>query len=55
MVASQPLKIQDSYNVRKLQELPEHLVRAEMVTEVQEVMFYSLEWLMAKLKGTSFL
>ena len=53
VAAPQPLKFGTHYNLRKLMELPIHLVRAKM-DEIKTHVLCNVEWLMAKFSATSF-
>ena len=53
-VTPQPIKMKDQYNIRKLEELPMHLVRADMFTEFNDSIMMNLEWHLAKSKAFSF-
>ncbi|KAL8572753.1 hypothetical protein ACOMHN_030335 [Nucella lapillus] len=41
------------YNLRKIHELPFHLVHAQQMSELKTVALLNLEWILAKLCGTS--
>ena len=53
---SQPLVFDDDkkrFNLRKLSELPYHLVNAKRLKEVREDVLTDFEWLLAKIGATS--
>ena len=54
LVAVQPLMFDKMYNLRKMMELPHHLVAADMLTELKEHVLCNIDWLLAKLKATSY-
>jgi len=41
------------YNVRKLSELPYHLIESDMYTELRKHVLFNYEWLHSKLAATS--
>ena len=55
-VASQPLEFSEGvYNMRKLNEFPVHLVLANHVDKLKELVLCNHEWLSTKLKATSYI
>ena len=42
-----------SYNLRKINELPYHLLHAQLFSELKTAALVNLEWILAKLCGTS--
>ena len=53
-VSSQPLLFaKDVYNIRKLSELPYHLIRAEKFEDLDDEILFNFEWINAKIKGQS--
>ena len=53
-VTAQPLKRGDSYNMRKLEELPRQLLKAEMYQEFEQEIAFNLEWHFEKMNALSF-
>ncbi|XP_070561115.1 NACHT domain- and WD repeat-containing protein 1-like [Ptychodera flava] len=54
LVAAQPLLFEEnSYNLRKLNELPHHLLESDQLQVLKDSALCSLEWICAKMKGTS--
>lgn len=41
------------YNLRKINEMPFHLLHAQLLTELKSVALLSFEWILAKLCGTT--
>ncbi|XP_070570769.1 NACHT domain- and WD repeat-containing protein 1-like isoform X2 [Ptychodera flava] len=55
-VASQPLEYQKGvFNLRKLSELPYHLLHAGNLEKLKEEVLCRFDWILTKLRGTSFL
>ncbi|KAK3733109.1 hypothetical protein QZH41_007442 [Actinostola sp. cb2023] len=53
-VASQPLLFaKDVYNLRKLSELPFHLIKAEKLGTLKNEVLFNFEWINAKIHGQS--
>ena len=53
--AKQPLQFEnDEYNVRKLMQLPYHLIQARELTTLKTHALCNYEFLVAKLKATSY-
>ena len=48
------MKMKDQYNIRKLIELPVHLVLADQFKEFNDNVMMNLEWHMAMIKAISF-
>ena len=63
MVPEQPLEFSEHsvhhqakrlrYNLRKLSELPYHLVKSRRITDLKQEVFFSYPWLITKLKAMS--
>ena len=53
-VAAQPLKFESEWNVRKLMELPEHIIKCGDLQVLKDEVLCNLHWLLAKLKATSY-
>ncbi|XP_070560212.1 NACHT domain- and WD repeat-containing protein 1-like [Ptychodera flava] len=54
LVAAQPLVFEEnSYNLRKLNELPHHLIESGQLQTLKDTALCNLEWLCIKMKGTS--
>ncbi|XP_070554535.1 NACHT domain- and WD repeat-containing protein 1-like [Ptychodera flava] len=54
LVASQPLVFgENSFNLRKLSELPYHLMESEKLALLKEHVILNLDWLYTKIKATS--
>ncbi|XP_077984718.1 NACHT domain- and WD repeat-containing protein 1-like [Glandiceps talaboti] len=54
LVATQPLLFDEtSYNLRKLSELPHHLIESDQLVTLKQNVLCNLEWLYVKMKGTS--
>ena len=53
-VTSQPLKRGETYNMRKLEELPWQLVKAGMFNVFQQEIVLNLDWHLAKMNAFSF-
>lgn len=41
------------YNIRKLSELPYHLIRAEKFEDLDDEILFNFEWINAKIRGQS--
>ncbi|XP_077997560.1 NACHT domain- and WD repeat-containing protein 1-like [Glandiceps talaboti] len=55
-VAAQPLEFgQNVFNLRKLSELPYHLLLAGKIQALKEEVLCKFDWILTKLRGTSFL
>ena len=54
LVPLQPLAFQTSYNIRKLMELPLHIVNTGDMDLMKKEVFCNLRWLDAKLRATSY-
>ncbi|XP_064609072.1 NACHT and WD repeat domain-containing protein 2-like [Liolophura sinensis] len=56
-VPLQPLsfhhEVQDTYNLRKLMELPQHLIQSQRLQDLRDVVLYSYDWYIAKIKAFS--
>lgn len=56
-VPLQPLsfhhEVQDKYNLRKLMELPQHLIQSQRLQDLRDVVLYNYEWYIAKIKAFS--
>ena len=52
-LSSQPLKYDKNFNMRKLMELPLHLVNAEKLDILKEEVVCNLKWLLNKMLATS--
>ena len=53
-VAAQPLRFESEWNVRKMMELPLHMVKCGDLQALKDEVLFNLEWLLAKLKATSY-
>ena len=54
LVAAQPYKFESGWNLRKLMELPTHLVAAGDVEVLKTEALMNLDWLLSKLSATSY-
>nr|XP_006819758.1 PREDICTED: leucine-rich repeat and WD repeat-containing protein KIAA1239-like [Saccoglossus kowalevskii] len=55
LVAAQPLMLNDdTYNMRKLNELPYHLLQSDRLGTLKVKVLCNYDWLIAKLKATSY-
>ena len=52
-VAKQPFKFDARFNLRKLMELPVHVIEAEQLTVLKDELLCNLRWLTAKIQATS--
>ena len=52
-LSSQPLKYDKHFNMRKLMELPTHLVNAGKIDLLKQEVVCNLEWLLNKMLATS--